>query len=90
MSVYKRGMSGGIRSQIIWAKQHFALSRGDYHWQHEPCWYAVRDGKTSNWNRDRAQSTLWQVASLNLRRTHASLGHDAGIDPNPAKPEPNR
>lgn len=28
-----------IRSQIIWAKQHFALSRGNYHWQHEPCWY---------------------------------------------------
>ncbi len=27
-----------IRSQIIWVKQHFALSRGDYHWQHEPCW----------------------------------------------------
>src|SRR5689334_11223986 len=23
-----------IRSQIIWAKQHFALSRGNYHWQH--------------------------------------------------------
>jgi len=31
-----------IRAQIIWAKQHFALSRGDYHWQHEPCWYAVQ------------------------------------------------
>jgi DNA modification methylase len=31
-----------IRAQIIWAKQHFALSRGDYHWQHEPCWYAER------------------------------------------------
>ena len=54
-----------IRSQIIWAKQHFALSRGDYHWQHEPCWYAVRDGKMSNWNGDRTQSTLWQVANLN-------------------------
>jgi DNA modification methylase len=54
-----------IRSQIIWAKQHFALSRGDYHWQHEPCWYAVRDGKSSNWNGDRTQSTLWQVANLN-------------------------
>ena len=25
------------KSLIIWAKQHFALSRGDYHWQHEPC-----------------------------------------------------
>ena len=31
-----------IRSQIVWQKQHFALSRGDYHWAHEPCWYVVR------------------------------------------------
>jgi len=54
-----------IRSQIIWAKQHFALSRGDYHWQHEPCWYAVREGKPANWCGDRTQSTLWQVANLN-------------------------
>jgi hypothetical protein len=30
-----------IRSQIIWVKDRFALSRGDYHWQHEPCWYCV-------------------------------------------------
>jgi ParB-like nuclease domain len=30
------------RAQIIWSKQHFTLSRGDYHWQHETCWYAVR------------------------------------------------
>jgi DNA modification methylase len=54
-----------IRSQIIWAKQHFALSRGDYHWQHEPCWYAVREGKSANWCGDRTQSTLWQIANLN-------------------------
>ena len=54
-----------IRSQIIWAKQHFALSRGDYHWQHEPCWYAVREGATSGWCGDRSQSTLWAVANLN-------------------------
>ena len=26
-----------VRSQIIWAKDRFALSRGHYHWQHEPC-----------------------------------------------------
>jgi hypothetical protein len=31
-----------IPSQIIWAKDRLVLSRGDYHWQHEPCWYAVR------------------------------------------------
>lgn len=32
-----------IRSQIIWVKERFALSRGTYHWQHEPCWFAIRD-----------------------------------------------
>lgn len=54
-----------IRAQIIWAKQHFAMGRGDYHWQHEPAWYAVREGKSSRWNGDRTQSTLWQAANLN-------------------------
>jgi DNA modification methylase len=54
-----------IRAQIIWVKQHFALSRGDYHWQHEPCWYAVREGKSSNWCGDRKQSTVWEVPNLN-------------------------
>ena len=49
-----------VRSQIIWTKDGFALSRGHYHWQHEPCWYAVRNGP-ANWNGDRKQSTLWQI-----------------------------
>jgi len=30
-----------IRAQIIWAKERLVIGRGDYHWQHEPCWYAV-------------------------------------------------
>ena len=34
-----------IRAQIIWAKERLVLCRGDYHWQHEPCWYAVQKGK---------------------------------------------
>ena len=54
-----------IRSQIVWSKQHFALGRGDYHWQHEPCWYAVRRGKPSSWCGDRTQSTVWEVPNLN-------------------------
>jgi DNA modification methylase len=54
-----------IRSQIIWAKQHFAMSRGDYHWQHEPCWYAVRNGQSANWRGGRKESTLWEVSNLN-------------------------
>lgn len=52
-----------IRSQIIWAKSHFAMGRGAYNWQHEPCWFAVRKGKTSNWIGPHHDSTLWQLAS---------------------------
>jgi DNA modification methylase len=54
-----------IRSQIIWAKQHAPISRGHYHWQHEPCWYAVRKGSTGAWAGDRKQTTLWQIANAN-------------------------
>jgi DNA modification methylase len=60
-----RTASFEIRSQIIWAKQHFAMSRGHYHWQHEPCWYAVRKGRSGNWRGDRKESTLWEVSNLN-------------------------
>lgn len=48
-----------LRSQIIWAKSNFAISRSDYHWQHEPCWYAVRG--TGNWTGDRKQTTVWNI-----------------------------
>ena len=37
-----------IRSQVIWAKPSLVIGRGHYHWQHEPCWYAVRT--TGHWN----------------------------------------
>lgn len=54
-----------IRSQIIWVKQHFVFSRGDYHWQHEPCWYAVKKGNKSDWSGGRSESTAWQIANTN-------------------------
>ena len=37
------------------------IGRGDYHWQHEPCWYAVRT--KGNWTGDRKQTTLWTIPS---------------------------
>jgi DNA modification methylase len=52
-----------IRAQIVWSKNRFALGRGDYHWQHEPCWYAVRKGTRSHWQGARDQSTLWSIAA---------------------------
>lgn len=50
-----------LRSQIIWAKQQFAIGRGDYHWQHEPCWYAVRKGRTGHYVGGRKQTTVWEI-----------------------------
>jgi DNA modification methylase len=52
-----------IRSQIVWAKPSLVMGRGHYHWQHEPCWYAVRG--TRHWDGDRKQSTLWQIENRN-------------------------
>jgi len=48
-----------IRSQIIWVKTRFALSRGQYHWRHEPCWFAVRKQASAKWNGGRKQQTVW-------------------------------
>jgi DNA modification methylase len=50
-----------MRAQIIWAKDRFAFSRGHYHWQHEPCWYAVRGTSGAHWSGDRKQSTVWTI-----------------------------
>jgi DNA modification methylase len=52
-----------IRSQIIWAKDRLVLSRGDYHWQHEPCLYAVKKTGKGHWAGDRKQTTLWRIAN---------------------------
>jgi DNA modification methylase len=50
-----------LRSQIIWAKPRLVLSRGHYHWQHEPCWYAVREGGQGHWQGARDQTTIWAI-----------------------------
>lgn len=50
-----------VRAQIIWAKERLVIGRGDYHWRHEPCWYAVRN--KGNWTGDRKQTTLWEIPS---------------------------
>ena len=60
-----------LRSQIVWSKDRFALSRGDYHWQHEPCWYAVREKATGHWAGDRKQATVWSIKA----REDGGIGH---------------
>lgn len=59
------------RAQIMWSKDRFTLGRGDYHWQHEVCWYVVREGKAGCWAGDRKQSTVWSIPA----RDDAGHGH---------------
>lgn len=61
-----------IRTQIIWAKTRLIIGRGHYHWQHEPCWYAVRKGKSGHWCGDRKQTTLWSIEHLKSETGHGT------------------
>jgi DNA modification methylase len=58
-SLLKTGLH--IRAQIIWNKSNMVISRGDYHPKHEPCWYAVRKGKTGHYVGGRKQTTVWDI-----------------------------
>lgn len=60
-----------IRAQLIWKKQHFAISRGAYHWGHEPCWYAVRKRSylSLDWRSD-AIHNLGSVEPKSIRWKH--------------------
>jgi len=50
-----------LRNLIIWGKNQHAISRGNYHHKHEPCWYAVRKGENAGWIGDRSQMSLWEI-----------------------------
>ena len=49
------------RTQIIWNKSSFPISRGHYHPKHEPAWYAVRKDEVAHWIGGRKQTTVWDI-----------------------------
>ena len=53
-----------VKQQIIWNKNVHALSRSDYHWKHEPCWYATKPSGDRNWKGGRTQMTVWDIKSV--------------------------
>ncbi len=68
--VYAREVAEGllrigfeIASQVIWDKGLFAMSRGWYHWGHEPCWVVRRPGVPNLYIGTRDQSTVWRAPS---------------------------
>lgn len=54
-----------LRAQIIWVKTRFALSRGHYHWQHEPAWVVQRPPATGFFAR--AMAALQEMTNEMLR-----------------------
>jgi DNA modification methylase len=52
-----------IAAQVIWDKGLFAMSRGWYHWGHEPCWVVRKPGVANLFHGDRDQSTVWRAPS---------------------------
>lgn len=54
-----------ICQQLIWNKSVMVMRRSDYHFKHEPCWYAVRKGKSHGWIGDRKQTTVIDAKSPN-------------------------
>jgi len=52
-----------IASQVIWDKGLFAMSRGWYHWGHEPCWVVRKPGVPNLYIGTRDQGTVWRAPS---------------------------
>jgi len=68
-----------LRNLIVWRRPQFVVSRGNYHRQHETCWYAVRKSATGNWSGDRKQSNVWDI-------TNSAGGDDTQTDHSTQKP----
>ena len=67
-----------IRAQIVWAKDRLVLGRGHYHWQHEPCWYAVQ-GRRALERRPQADDALADRQPRPGRRYRARHAEAGGV-----------
>lgn len=74
-AIYEAMVKAGykIQSQIIWRKTTFVVGRGDYHWQHEVCWYGVKEGKGHSWYGGRDKSTTWDVPRNQSNDLHPTM-----------------
>lgn len=52
------------KQMIVWNKTIHTLSRSHYHWKHEPCWYAVKEGENHMWAGAHDQTTVWDFPPM--------------------------
>lgn len=54
-----------LHRQIIWVKPVLLLTRGQYHWKHEPCFFGWVEGHQppdyGEGNGERTQTTVWEI-----------------------------
>ena len=50
-----------LHQSLIWVKNHFVLSRHDYHWRHEVLLYGWKPGASHAWYGGRTQTTVWEI-----------------------------
>lgn len=62
------------RQYLIWVKPSITLGHADYHWQHEPCFYAAQEGASPEYFGDRTQGTVWQIGERQGGRLRYQLG----------------
>lgn len=60
-----------IVSQLVWVKPRFAISRKNYNWRHEPCWFVVKNKSTQHWIGPQNLSTVIEADNLSDER----MGH---------------
>lgn len=61
------------RQQLIWNKNHFVLSRSDYHPKHEPCLYGWKEGAAHSWYSDRKQTTVLNFKKPTKSKLHPTM-----------------
>lgn len=62
------------RQYLMWVKPALVLGRADYHWQHEPCFYASKSDHAPAFYGDRAESTVWHAQLARGNDTAVSIG----------------
>lgn len=59
-----------VRNQLIWVKQRATFSHAQYKWQHEPCFYAHRQGEAVEWFGEPTETTVWEEQVEMKGRVH--------------------
>lgn len=62
------------RQYLMWVKPAIVFGHADYQWQHEPCFYAAKDGNAPAFYGERAESTVWQAQLVGAKETSVMIG----------------